>query len=127
MILESHMKVLIIEDNEAQAKLLKKIVLKIKDIDPIIARDSFEGYVILRAIPDIKLIILDYQMPYVDGIKFLKKIRSTPPFNDIQVIISSSEDLTDDYIAAGANKVMIKPYDLSELNEYIAAFNDKET
>ena len=120
------MKILIVEDNQEQAKLIKKIILKIKDIEPILAKDALEGFAILRVIPDIKLVILDYQIPYLNGIEFLKKIRSTPPFNNLAILISSSEDLSDEYIQAGANKVMIKPYNLTELNDYIDEIKSQE-
>ncbi len=120
------MKILIIEDSQEQAKLLKKIVLKIKDAEPILAKDALEGYAILWAIPGIKLIILDYQMPYINGIEFLKKIRSTPPFEKLAIVISSAEDLFDEYMQAGADKVMIKPYNLNKLNDFVASFSDQE-
>jgi DNA-binding response OmpR family regulator len=121
------MKILIIEDNLVQAKLIKKIVFKIKDTEPILAKDALEGYAILRAIPEIRLIILDYKMPYINGIEFLKKIRSTPLFESLVVLISSAEDLFDEYIQAGADKVLIKPYNLIELNDFIIAVKNRET
>jgi len=119
------MKILIIEDNLTEAKLLKKIVLKIRDTEPILAKDALEGFAILRAIPDIRLVILDYQMPYINGLEFLKKIRSTPLFEKLPVLISSAEDLFDKYTRAGADKVMIKPYNLSELNDFIITIKNQ--
>jgi len=119
------MKILIIEDNASQAKLLKKIVNKVKYTEPILAKDALDGYAMLRTIPEIKLIILDNQMPYINGIEFLSKIRSTPPFENLTVVISSAEDLFDDYMQAGADKVMIKPYNLTELCEFIKATIDQ--
>lgn len=118
------MKILIIEDSASQAELLKKIVNKIKYAEPILAKDAFEGYTILRAMPEIQLVILDNQLPFVNGIDFLRKIRSTPQFENLSVLISSSEDLNDDYIEAGANKIMIKPYDFTALIEYIKELSD---
>jgi len=78
-----------------------------------------EGFAILRAIPSIGMIILDNQMPYIDGLVFLRKLRATPPFDNLPVLISTADEKTEVFIAAGANKVMTKPYNVLELNQFI--------
>lgn len=113
------MKVLIIEDSITQRQLIRKVVLKIKDIEPILAEDALEGFAILRAIPDIRLVILDNQLPYLNGLQFLEKLRSTPAFKKLTIVVSSADDLTDVYLKAGADRVMVKPYSLTKLIDFI--------
>lgn len=112
------MKILIIDDNEAQAGLIRQIISKLKHIEPIVATDALEGYVILRAVVGIEAVILDYKMPYINGIEFLKKLRKTHPFEEIPVLISSAEDRTKEYIEAGATECLIKPYNITKLKEF---------
>ena len=99
----------------------------LKDIEPILARDAFDGFAILRAIPDIQLVILDNKLPYVDGIELLRKIRSLSTFRNLTVLMSSSDDIFDKYKETGADHVMIKPYNLTELLDYIAKIKDQNT
>ncbi len=120
------MKILIIEDSVTQRQLIKKVVLKIKDIEPILTEDALEGFAILRAIPDIRLVVLDNQLPYINGLQFLNKLRSTTPFEKLPIIVSSGDDKTEVYIKAGADKVMIKPYSLKKLNDFIEMVKNRE-
>lgn len=119
------MKVLIVEDSFTQASLMSKIVSKIKTIEPILALDALDGYAILRAIPEIEAVILDYNMPYINGIDFLRKLRHTPQFEELPVLISSAEDLTEEYMKTGATACLIKPYDVAKLKEFVKEIQEK--
>ncbi|MES2344808.1 MAG: response regulator [Chlamydiota bacterium] len=61
------------------------------------------------------LILIDLFLPGMHGIEILKKIRSNPKFNQIGVILSSSEAMSQNYHAAlkaGANYFLTKPFPL---------------
>ncbi len=120
------MKVLVIEDSNSQRRIINKIIRPIADVEPILAEDALEGFAILRAIPNIKLIVLDNLMPYMNGIDFLKKIRSTFPFEKLPILISSAEDCKQKYLIAGADKVLLKPYHVSELTNFIQLIKSKQ-
>jgi|GEM_PF-6984320 len=113
------MKILIIEDNLPQSRLIKKLLDKLKTIESILAPDAFEGYAMLKVIPDIEMIILDQNMPFVSGMELLKKIQSVPQFRDIPVLISTAEENTEEFLKAGAAKCLKKPYDLAEFSTFI--------
>jgi two-component system chemotaxis response regulator CheY len=120
------MKVLIIEDSASQSQMIKKIILKVKDVEPILAEDALDGFAILRAIPTIELVILDNQMPYINGIDFLRKLRTTHPFEKLPILISSTEDNRDEYMESGADKAMIKPYNVKELIEFVSMIKNRD-
>jgi len=113
------MKILIIEDSTSQIRLLNKIVLQIDGIEPILAEDALEGFAILRAIPSIGLIILDNDMPYINGFDFLKKIKNDPLLKKIPIAFSTANANTEPFINAGAAECFIKPYNIEDFKRFI--------
>ncbi len=59
------------------------------------------------------LIVLDYLMPELDGMKVLRVLRSTPAGRHAKVILQSAAEPA--AIAAGADAMLQKPYPASEL------------
>jgi two-component system chemotaxis response regulator CheY len=87
-----------------------------------IAHDGREALALLDEEPTISLILSDWDMPTVDGLTLLKRVRSNPKWQHIPFIIMSSprsvehekisaaiEDLVDDYI--------VKPFRMDTLEE----------
>jgi CheY-like chemotaxis protein len=66
------------------------------------------------------LIITDMMMPEMDGVEFLKRVRSNPKTRDIPVIVSSAlEDLETKTKLAGAITLLKKPYTLEKFASVI--------
>ncbi|MEO5330673.1 MAG: response regulator [Magnetococcus sp. YQC-5] len=66
----------------------------------------------------IHLVITDYQMPVMDGLQFVRKLRASHSRNDLAAIGLSSygnSDLATQFIKAGANDFLVKPYQPEEL------------
>jgi len=104
------MKILIVEDTEIHAKMMIYMLNKLKKGEIITACDAFEGYAVLKAIPNIDVIIMDFRLPYVNGLEFIQKLRNTDLYKNIPVIISSADDDTETFLKAGACSVLNKPY-----------------
>lgn len=77
-------------------------------------------------LPVPKLILLDLNMPKVDGRECLKVIKADPELSKIPVIIFSTsnnpEDISHSY-SLGANSYIIKPYSYNELVDIITMIN----
>ncbi len=82
--------ILIIEDHDA-VRLLLGLTFK-KQFNVVTKRDGLEGLAWLSAgnFPD--LIILDMQMPRLNGIGFLRQLRSSGMFNQIPVLAVSGNN-----------------------------------
>ncbi len=82
--------ILIIEDHDA-VRLLLGLTFK-KQFTVVTKRDGLEGLAWLAAgnFPD--LIILDMQMPRLNGIGFLRQLRSSGMFNHIPVLAVSGNN-----------------------------------
>ena len=78
---------------------------------------------------DFDLIIMDVQMPVLDGVEATKRIRSSDlSYADIPVIAMTGYAMTGDkekFLASGMNDYIAKPVDMAALNEIIARVMEK--
>lgn len=60
------------------------------------------------------IILLDWHMPVMNGIEFLKVLRARPDGQDVKIIFCTTEtqlDSIQDAITSGANEYVMKPFD----------------
>lgn len=97
--------ILVVEDDAIDVKALLTAFRKLKIANPItVAKDGVEGWDALQDIPRPYLIILDINMPRMNGIEFLKKIRATELFHDsIVFVLTTSTDDKDKFEAYNLN------------------------
>lgn len=104
-------KVLIIEDDEAIQLLLKDILLD-EGYEVFTAKNGVEGIEQLKKdIPDI--ILLDCEMPKMDGYETIKIIRKNPYWVNIPVIFLTVRSTEQDHIKGielGAEDYIVKPF-----------------
>jgi two-component system response regulator AtoC len=109
----------------------KPRILVVEDDDELrkslVAQLSNEGYDVREAssgntaIPiaygtALNLILLDLNMPYINGIEFLKFMRGTFPGTKIIVLTAYAEPETiTDCKNLGAEEVILKPYDIENM------------
>lgn len=109
-------KILIVEDNEKNRRLLRD-VLQFHGFEVIEAVNGEEGIIMARAEkPDI--ILMDMQMPVMDGFAAIRTLKSDPTLNQIKIVAVTSFAMTGDrekIIAAGADGYVSKPIDTREL------------
>jgi CheY-like chemotaxis protein len=109
------LKILIAEDDEISARLLTKTI-KIFSKEILKAKTGIEAVKACRNNPDIDLILMDIQMPEMDGYETTRQIRQ---FNkDVIIIAQTAYALTGDRekaIAAGCNDYISKPVKKEEL------------
>ena len=117
--------ILLVEDNMDDAELalrqLKKAgpssnIFHVKDgeeaLDFIFATGKYAGQRDLQYIP--KVILLDIQMPKVNGIEVLEKIKADSRTNTIPVVILTSSNQSPDIkkcYSLGINSYIVKPVD----------------
>ncbi|MDY0103020.1 MAG: PAS domain S-box protein [Lentimicrobium sp.] len=120
-----NLKILVAEDDETSEKLISfglekfsKAVLK--------ARTGFDAVEIYRNNPDIDLILMDIQMPVVNGYEATRQIRE---FNSEVVIIAQTAFAQtgdrEKSIAAGCNDYISKPVNNDELLSLIEKYFEK--
>lgn len=111
------MKIVIIDDNAANAMLVETWVQQIDNAVTVSFNDSAEGLAWCEA-NDPDLILLDQMMPKLNGIEFLKKFRALDTESTIPIVmITANADRQTLYKAleAGATDFLSKPFDPTEL------------
>ncbi len=117
-------KILIIEDNEKN-RYLMKFLLEHNGYRVIEARDGVEG-VKLAAIEKPNLILMDIQLPLLDGYKATKQIKANKELSNIPVIAVTSFAMIGDKeksLKAGCSGYIEKPIDpetfLTEMEKFL--------
>jgi two-component system chemotaxis response regulator CheY len=108
-------KVLVVDDSKLIHKMFE---VMLRDFDLIHAGDGLEALQRLGEHADIDLILLDINMPNMNGLEFLDKIKRDAALADIPVIIVSTEGKEDDTIRgleAGAAAYIKKPFRSEEI------------
>lgn len=101
----------LLADDDAFMRLLYQEVLRACGHEPIVACDGKEAWAMfVREVPP--LVILDWQMPGLDGLEVLRRIRAHPEGDTTFVLLVTARDGADDLTAvldAGADDYLSKP------------------
>jgi CheY-like chemotaxis protein len=92
--MQGHLRrVVVIEDNEAAARLMRRILEARSDCQVKIASNGASGIELIRSFrPD--LIITDLMMPDVDGFTVINTMKTDPAFNHIPIVVVTAKELT---------------------------------
>ena len=103
---------LVVDDSRVIRKVARKILEDLK-FNCVEAEDGEKAVAaVTQQMPD--AILLDWNMPVMNGLDFLKKLRSMPNGKTPIVIFCTTENDMDHIMAAlseGANEYIMKPFD----------------
>lgn len=107
---------LIVDDSRVIRKVSSKIVKSMGYV-PVEAQDGKEAIArCKRAMP--RLVLTDWNMPEMDGLEFVTKLRAIPTSNRPVVVFCTSKGTAADVnkgIRAGADDYIVKPFDEAAL------------
>lgn len=113
--------ILIVEDNEKNRKLVRD-VLQFKGYQTIESETAEEGIQLAREqMP--ALVLMDFQLPGMDGIEAFKVLRADPKTSAIPIIAVTASAMTEDrnkMIAAGFDGLQTKPINVKDFLEAVA-------
>lgn len=114
-------KILVVEDNPANMRVIG-MVLRSRGYILLEATDGEEALVVAReGQPD--LIVMDIQLPKMDGLEVTRRLRQTPQFKKTPIIAltaSAMEGDRDKIIAAGCDEYVSKPVNTRRFPELVA-------
>ena len=85
--------VLIIDDDEMNLRVAEMLLKKELGVNTVLSAGGLDGIMCLQEREDIHLVLLDIQMPTLDGIRTLELIRKHEEWDGIPVIfLTASED-----------------------------------
>jgi two-component system cell cycle response regulator DivK len=118
--------ILIVEDNEKNLKLLRD-VLQFKGYQTLDAMTGLEGVRLARERhPD--LVLMDIQLPDIDGVTALAQLRADPATKDMPVVAVSASVMPNDQqriMASGFDAYVMKPISVKSFVETVEKFAGK--
>ncbi len=115
--------ILIVEDNELNINTISSY-LTAKGYRPIVAQDG-QSAIEMTKLHHPDLILMDIQMPGMDGLEAISQIRQNPQLAEIPIVALTALAMEGDRekcLAAGANEYIPKPVKLKQLNVTIKQF-----
>ncbi len=106
------MKVLVVDDSAIMRKVITQI-LEMLGHESVPASNGVDAFEQLKQHEDVRLILLDWNMPEMNGIEFLREIKVRPVLSEIPVIMLTTESERRkmiEAIEAGAKHYLTKPF-----------------
>jgi two-component system chemotaxis response regulator CheY len=106
------MRALVIDDSRA-VRLLIRNILSDLGIDVVEAGHGREGLDRLGEWPDVDLVLVDWNMPIMDGLEFITAVRKQQVYDPVRIVMVTTETESDQVaraLAAGANEYVMKPF-----------------
>ncbi|MFO7565091.1 MAG: response regulator [Enhygromyxa sp.] len=108
---ERRFNALVVEDSPPMRKMIVFALSRVRELDVVEADDGVDA---LRRIAGTKfdIIITDINMPILDGLKLVKRLRADDNYKDVPIVIITTEGAAEDRqraLALGANAYITKP------------------
>jgi two-component system chemotaxis response regulator CheY len=114
------MRMLLVDDSVTMRRIQKTQLEALGITDVKEAGNGQEGYDMLVQSMPVDVVLLDWNMPVMDGFTLLKKLRSEPAFKNVKIVMCTSEAEKQKVLTAlqaGANNYIIKPFTPEALKE----------
>ena len=122
-----HKQVVLIADDSSTVRKFVTFSLASQSLEVVTAVDGMDALEKISQIPQVDLIIVDLNMPNMDGFEFIQNVRGSELHRDVPIIILSSErgeESKQRGIAVGANAYIEKPFDAKNIEYQVSKFLD---
>ena len=115
-------KILIVDDSQLIHSMYRLVLNRYKSCKIVDAMNGLEALDVLSKENDFNLILLDINMPVMNGLQFMEKIKNENIYKQIPIIVISTEGKEEDTLRAlqlGAAGYVVKPFKPHMLYELI--------
>lgn len=112
-------KVVVVDDTSITARLIGEFLKEVGDVEPVIFTNPVEGLEYCLSDSEVQMLLVDYQMPELDGLELIKRIREQRPQESLPIVMITATDeksILREAFDAGANDFLRKPVEPIELN-----------
>jgi len=116
--------ILVVDDSEVVQYIYAGFLSRYYGTRLVTAMDGAEALKYVSREPEIDLILLDLNLPVVNGLEVLERLAGNAKHRDIPVVVVTSRSREMDIercLAAGARGYLMKPFDAQELHDVIAS------
>jgi two-component system chemotaxis response regulator CheY len=116
---EALMHALVVDDSKIMRMLLRDHLEKL-GFEVTEAANGREALLALQGMEKADLVLVDWNMPEMDGISFVRAIRAKPEYSSLPlVMVTTNTEMSQvsNALAAGANEYIMKPFNRDILRE----------
>lgn len=110
-----------VDDSSTMRRIIKNTLLKIGFSNVLEAGNGIEALEVI-AQNKVDLIITDWNMPEMDGLTFVKTLRSKDKYKEVPILMITTEAAKEDILTAlrsGVNNYVVKPFTPEILQEKV--------
>ena len=114
-------KVLVVDDSALIHQMYKMVLMRYR-CEIVQALNGQDGLDKLEKNPDVGMMLVDINMPLMNGLEFIQKVKALEKYSAIPIIIVSTEGKKEDTkrgLALGAQGYVKKPFQPSDLHSLI--------
>ncbi len=118
------MRLLVVDDSSTMRRIILNTLQRLGYDDVLEAGNGLEAWNILDKSDNIDVLITDWNMPEMNGLELVKKTRSDSRYEDIPIIMVTTEGGKAEVITAlkaGVNNYIVKPFTPQVLREKLEA------
>ncbi|MBT9547942.1 MAG: response regulator [Candidatus Sericytochromatia bacterium] len=107
------MTVMIIDDAVTVRMMTKTFLQELGFTHIHLAENGIEALELLEDVESLDLVLVDWNMPYMNGVDFIQNLRAKPGFRDTKILMITTETAMEKVVQAlevGANEYMMKPF-----------------
>jgi two-component system chemotaxis response regulator CheY len=106
------MRALVIDDSQTIRMIIGHILQEL-GMEVLEAENGLEALEQLQRNPDVELLLVDWNMPEMDGYDFIRLVRSQRAYDAARILMVTTETQCEQVtkaLAAGANEYLMKPF-----------------
>lgn len=106
------MRALVVDDSRTVRLLIGQMLREI-GMEVLEARSGLDGLEQVKRHPDVELMLVDWNMPEMNGLGFIRAVRAQPAFAGVRILMVTSEaqgEQVSQALSAGANEYLMKPF-----------------
>ena len=106
------MRALVIDDSRSVRIIIGNFLREV-GMEVLEAKDGVEALEQVKVNPDVDLLLVDWNMPQMNGLEFIRAIRGQRCYDGVRILMVTSEAQGEQVnlaLAAGANEYLMKPF-----------------
>ncbi len=118
------MRFLVVDDSSTMRRIIKNTLGRLGYKDILEAEDGAAAWEIMEKDQNIDVLVTDWNMPEMNGLELVKKVRANSEYEDMPIIMVTTEGGKAEVITAlkaGVNNYIIKPFTPQVLKEKLEA------
>ena len=118
------MKALVIDDSKAMRSILSRMLQGL-GFEVLEASNGREGIERLQATGSVDLALVDWNMPEMNGLEFIRTVRAEQSYDGVLLMMVTTETEMENVVralAAGANEYVMKPFTQEIILEKLQIF-----